>query len=477
MRYLIAAALAFAVSQPALAGPLTPPGAPAPTHKTLTEVEPRTAINATNTPGDASHVYIISQSGSYYLTEDIVTAGTVSGIRIEADQVQLDLSGFTIRGPGNLPPNAGIVSTAVSGIHIMNGFVSGYSTCVDLSLATVIRADSLSMSSGGQGMTTGGDAHISNCDVYSTNNGYEINGRGNLIESSIARCGLYGFWFTGSTTATSCVANGGIRGFIIAPDSDGSTMLLENCRSEGNFTSGFEASTSGGSQYVIFRGCVAARTSGYGFFTFIPAKFEDCIAVENTYSGFYCSDASLLTSCSAINNMSAGVFVYRGSTLKDCVIEGNENGIWMNDGTLIKDCTIRNNTQRGIYAEDTATGEDDGQIRIDGCVIDSNAWAGIVTEDQTLITNNQISRNGTDVGYADRAGILILSTGKGSRIDSNSLVSNGGFAIRLKANRNIVVRNNFMLNGANIEDPTLDNKITPILGDPTLMGPWDNFAH
>ncbi|MCH8150310.1 MAG: hypothetical protein IH987_20420, partial [Planctomycetes bacterium] len=37
------------------AGNLNPPSGPVtPTMKTLTEVEPRIAINATNTPGDAS---------------------------------------------------------------------------------------------------------------------------------------------------------------------------------------------------------------------------------------------------------------------------------------------------------------------------------------------------------------------------------------------------------------------------------------
>ncbi|MCL4222042.1 MAG: hypothetical protein KJZ65_11815 [Phycisphaerales bacterium] len=54
------------------AGPPDPPSGPvASSYKTLAEVEPRIAIKATNTPGDANSVFRITQSGSYYLAGDI----------------------------------------------------------------------------------------------------------------------------------------------------------------------------------------------------------------------------------------------------------------------------------------------------------------------------------------------------------------------------------------------------------------------
>ena len=58
-------------------GPLTPPGAPAATMKTLGLLEPRTAIS------NAS--YTISQPGSYYLTTNLVATG--HGITISSDNV------------------------------------------------------------------------------------------------------------------------------------------------------------------------------------------------------------------------------------------------------------------------------------------------------------------------------------------------------------------------------------------------------
>ncbi|HYD02153.1 MAG TPA: right-handed parallel beta-helix repeat-containing protein [Phycisphaerales bacterium] len=90
----------------ALAGPLNPPaGAVASSMKTLNEVEPRTAINAVNTPGDADatpSVYKITQPGSYYLTGNLQGAPGKIGIEIAAGvldgAVTIDLNGFEMVG-------------------------------------------------------------------------------------------------------------------------------------------------------------------------------------------------------------------------------------------------------------------------------------------------------------------------------------------------------------------------------------------
>ena len=74
------APLAFA------AGPLTPPGPPAPTMKSLDEVEPRIPLTQDTTPGDATAVFKITQSGSYYLTKNLeVPAGKHGMVMIPAD--------------------------------------------------------------------------------------------------------------------------------------------------------------------------------------------------------------------------------------------------------------------------------------------------------------------------------------------------------------------------------------------------------
>lgn len=72
---LAGAAGVTALGAMARGGSINPPaGVVASSGKTLSEVEPRTAVNATNTPGDTTAVYIISQPGSYMLT------GNVTGV-------------------------------------------------------------------------------------------------------------------------------------------------------------------------------------------------------------------------------------------------------------------------------------------------------------------------------------------------------------------------------------------------------------
>jgi hypothetical protein len=73
-------------------GPLTPPpGAPAPTMKTLEQIEPRTPISALP--------FTISSPGSYYVSGDLVVVANQHGISIDASNVTLDLGGFELVSP------------------------------------------------------------------------------------------------------------------------------------------------------------------------------------------------------------------------------------------------------------------------------------------------------------------------------------------------------------------------------------------
>ena len=63
-------------------GSLTPPGAPAPTMKTLQQIEPRTAITNTG-------AVTISQPGSYYLTANLAVSSG-DAITIATNGVTLD---------------------------------------------------------------------------------------------------------------------------------------------------------------------------------------------------------------------------------------------------------------------------------------------------------------------------------------------------------------------------------------------------
>jgi hypothetical protein len=98
-------------------GSLTPPGAPAPTMKTLQQVEPREPIS--------SAPFIISQPGSYYLTTNLTVSGG-DAITIATNGVTLDLNGFTISSTTNPPSgHAVLIDGGLQDITIQNGHIRG----------------------------------------------------------------------------------------------------------------------------------------------------------------------------------------------------------------------------------------------------------------------------------------------------------------------------------------------------------------
>lgn len=88
----------------ARAGSLNPPaGAVSPTMKPLDEVEPRIPINNTTAPPSSLYHHVISEPGSYYLTEQLSTPPVPLGaILVNAPDVIVDLNGFTITRSGDL---------------------------------------------------------------------------------------------------------------------------------------------------------------------------------------------------------------------------------------------------------------------------------------------------------------------------------------------------------------------------------------
>lgn len=129
-RALLGAAGVGAIAALSRAGPLNPPpGAVAPTSRTLNEVYDKIPAGLPNGTGDGRTPIaggtistFISQPGSYVLTGNITTTG--SCIVINTDGVTLDLNGFTLASTSLTTANLSI-SGARTAVTVRNGQIAG----------------------------------------------------------------------------------------------------------------------------------------------------------------------------------------------------------------------------------------------------------------------------------------------------------------------------------------------------------------
>ena len=94
--------------------PPGPPGSEISRMRTLNEIQPATPIHILPYP--------ITNSGKYVLVGDLTDTNGQHGIIVQADNVTVDLNGFTLKG-GNGSTNGIDVSGSPSSITIMNGII------------------------------------------------------------------------------------------------------------------------------------------------------------------------------------------------------------------------------------------------------------------------------------------------------------------------------------------------------------------
>jgi hypothetical protein len=257
-------------------GSLTPPGAPAPTFKTLQQVEPR--VDVQTLPGDPMALYVITAPGSYYLTANVAGAPAMQGISIRASNVTLDLNGFAVIGaPGSLDGIA--VMGPQNNVEIRTGNIEGWSgDGVDSSmLATECRFVNLRSSrNNGNGFNLGPCSVVTECQAATNRmNGIRISSgivkncttTGNGDPANPPVIGAHGIYVFGGPmpgldgdVVKNCVASFNILdGINVAMAAPGKATLILECVTKCNTDDGIEVAN-----HCVVRGnkCLSNVASG-----------------------------------------------------------------------------------------------------------------------------------------------------------------------------------------------------------------------
>lgn len=344
-----------ALAAAAHAGPVAPPAGPVgPTYKTLSEMEPRQAVQSL--AGDAGSMYLINQPGSYYLTGPITGVSGKSAIKIVAPNVTLDLGGFRVTGVAGASHGIYVLADDV---EIRNGTVTGFPlTCIEAGTVSFTRLRDL------------------------------------RVRNSL-KSGLSAGW---SATVEGCEAHNNAEFGIFTND----RSIVTGCKSFGNGLDGFRAGLSS-----AVAGCVSTHNDGEGFELGNHVTVTGCVASSNAGVGIRVDSAATITSCTSDFNAGGGVLGTGSLTVTGCTFSFNTLfGLKsLGSGSNISGCTARANTGDGISVFNTSG--------VTGCVCESNTGgtpivAGIRLAGQgNRADSNMLNGNGIGID-ADSGGNLVV---------------------------------------------------------------------
>ncbi len=436
-------------------GPLTPPGPPGSTLRTLEQIEPRVPLSGNSIQ--------ITAPGSYYLTSDVGSGGMTTGITISADNVTLDLNGFSVIGNGTLFVNGIDLTGTPHNIVIKNGTVRNWgSSGIDMHAGSHCRIVNVrATDNSGAGIHAGADLVVKDCTT-SRNLGWGIiPGYGTVVENCIANhcqygisenhhpirivgCTVYSNTVTGiecgnSSWVASChVFDNGIYGIAVG----GSGNLIEKNKMTGN-GSGLNII---GSSNDIRGNVVAGNATNYT----IAAGNHLSLLISELPEALMWPASVKLTGNLAVPPMSPGLLVLadnvtidlnghvivgdpdsgpgiqvpdlhtglviKNGTIRNCggaaidamqaeasratdvlCLENGGYGVHLGKNALIRGCVARGNGGQGIHAGRASAIRD--------CIADGNGDAGIVGEQGSVLENCTAHEN-TGVGLATASGTI-----------------------------------------------------------------------
>jgi len=334
------------------AGELEPPGPPAPTMKSLDEVEARIPIRAADLP------LTITSSGSYFLVEGISVAG--DGITIASSDVTLDLMGFTLAGG----TGTGISSdTGTQGVTVRNGVVTGWSgSGLDLWGASLV-VDLHAHDNTADGIKTGTGSVVANCVARdNTEDGFDLGPESTIRNSTAVGNNGNGIHTAARNTVTECTA---------------SSNDLDGIHAHG-----------------VIRGCIAGLNTGDGIEANHGSQVIDCFTTSNDQHGIRSGSATRIAGNTSRENGTDGIAVTH-----DVVVINNSCS---QNGRLGDGAGIHVLNTFGARVEGNSVFANDRGIYVfrSGNVVVRNVANGNTTSNYDIAAGNAVGAIATDPATA-----------------------------------------------------------------------------
>lgn len=307
-------------------------------------------------------------SSSFVLTSDLdVAAANVDGVRFVADDLTLDLNGFTISGP---------VACTGTGSAVSCGAGSRFGISASSSERSTVK-NGVVTGFGGGGVSMGNMAHVEAVIAWG-NGGIGIGANGLVtIRNSKAYAN----------------AGAGIQ----------TSGVIEGSVTWGNALSGLFS--SGLSVASVVRRNVSYENGGFGIYCAGPCTAVDNGITENEGHGILVDEGSVVRGNVVVNNGDVGIQAQTNVVIRDNSVEGSTN-----DGIQCQsDCTVvgnrsTSNGARGILANDSVVenntvrsnggdGIEATGAMVRGNVSSGNVGFGLDADGETGFSNNVFNGN------------------------------------------------------------------------------------
>ncbi len=322
---------------------------------------------------------VITVAGAYSLTMDIDASAGGTCIDVQADDVTIDLMGFSINGPGTFTAGSyGIRLNGHSNVEIRNGTIRGigYRAIYETS-------------------PTGHHDRIINMRVLGSGQyGIFLNGNGHLIK---------GCTIDGSGTLNGIIIygdNGSVTGCTVTNNGGTGIEVGNGFRVTGNVSSG----NSGVGIYTGLEASVVGNTvkdsqGGAGISVGDKTLVDGNTVTGNFFNGIVVSDSCQVIRNNISGNSEAGILVVsNGMVKKNMVTYNTKSGIQVGSGSLVEGNSLILNNSSTSPTEGGITVLYDSTIRNNHLTL--NSQNGIyVSGNQNVLEGNSIANSAKGIVF------------------------------------------------------------------------------